>query len=53
VPTPLGMSVVTRTSNYPSCQIALLQSGPTMCVLDGNLVIRTLSGFYVFPLPPQ
>ena len=55
--TPADISVVTRTSaggqNYPPCQVTLLLNplAPAMCVLDGNLVIRTPMFFLVIPLP--
>lgn len=57
ITTPAGVSIVTRTTSkghtFPSCLVSLLQTGPAMCVLDGNLVIRAGSFFFVIPMPPE
>jgi alpha-tubulin suppressor-like RCC1 family protein len=57
ITTPAAISIVTRTTSkgrtFPSCLVSLLQTGPAMCVLDGNLVIRAGSFFFVIPMPPE
>ena len=55
--TPSGISIVTRTKarghTYPSCLMSLLSTGPTVCALNGNLIIRAGTFVFVFPLPPE
>ena len=55
--TPSGITVVTRTTSkghsYPTCNVAQLMSGAAICVLDGNLIIRTGMINLVIPLPPD
>jgi alpha-tubulin suppressor-like RCC1 family protein len=56
-PTPMGISVVTRTKagghSYPSCVLSLLTNTPTVCVLGGNLIVSAGTFILVLPLPPQ
>jgi alpha-tubulin suppressor-like RCC1 family protein len=52
--TPAGISTIVRTiASVPACVVQSLDSGPRICQLNGNLVIRTGGSKVVTPLPPE